>query len=51
MPEFPQIKFDLGFRKTISKEIQWSILEEVKRLTWAKNPHVSSTEVNLNNIT
>jgi integrase len=40
MPEFPQVKFELGFRRTITKDTQAAILEEVKRLTWGKNPRV-----------
>lgn len=39
MPEFPRVAFQLGFRKTISKETQWAILEEVKRIT-SKNPRI-----------
>ncbi len=40
MPEFPQVKFSLGYRRTVTKETQAAILEEVKRLTWEKNPRV-----------
>jgi integrase len=32
MPEFPQCHFELGFRKTIDKETQWAIIEEVKKI-------------------
>lgn len=39
MPEFPRISFELGWRKTVSKEIQNAILDEVRRLT-AKNPRI-----------
>lgn len=29
-PDFPVISFTLGYRKIVSKEIQWQILEEIK---------------------
>lgn len=40
MPEFPQVKFELGFRKTISKDLQREIIEEVWRLTWNRSPRI-----------
>lgn len=40
MPEFPQISFVLGYRNTISKEQQLSVLEEVKRLSYHINPKI-----------
>ncbi|MBN2254626.1 MAG: tyrosine-type recombinase/integrase [Deltaproteobacteria bacterium] len=30
-PDFPVISFTLGYRKIVSKEVQWQILEEIKR--------------------
>ena len=39
MPEFPTIKFSLGFRKLISKETQYAVLDEVKRIS-SKNPRI-----------
>lgn len=38
LPEFPVVKFDLGYRKTVSKETQIAIIEEVKRI--CPNPKV-----------
>lgn len=38
MPNFPSIPFELGYRTTISKEQQFGILEEVKRI--CPNPRV-----------
>ncbi len=32
MPEFPTVSFELKMRRTISKETQWQIMEEVKRI-------------------
>lgn len=39
-PEFPQVKFQLGDRRTVTKETQIAILEEIKRQTWDKNPRI-----------
>jgi integrase len=39
MPEFPEINYTLGYRKTVTKETQVAIIEEVKRIT-AKNPRI-----------
>ena len=33
MPEFPAVKFSLGFRKVVGKDIQGQIIEEVRRIT------------------
>ena len=33
-PEFPEISFELGFRKTIDKETQAQVLEEIKRISY-----------------
>jgi len=37
MPEFPEVKYELGWRNTISKDIQQQILAEIFRLTHDKN--------------
>lgn len=39
MPEFPEVKFELRFRKTIEKEAQESILEEVREIS-QHNPKI-----------
>ncbi|MEN6619997.1 MAG: hypothetical protein ABFD50_00380 [Smithella sp.] len=38
MPEFPVIKYELGYRRTIDKETQQAIIEEIKRI--CPNPKV-----------
>jgi integrase len=38
-PEFPEVPFQLGSRKTIDKDTQEAILEEVRRLSF-KNPRI-----------
>jgi integrase len=40
MPEFPSISFELGYRNTVSKEIQLRILEEVKRISYDVNQKI-----------
>ena len=40
MPEFPEISFELKFRKIVSKEIQQDILEELKRISYHINPKI-----------
>lgn len=40
MPEFPELTFQLGTRKTIDKATQEAILAEIHRLSWHKNPRV-----------
>jgi integrase len=40
MPEFPQISFELGFRNTISKEVQLKVLEEIRRISCEVNPKI-----------
>ena len=40
MPEFPETKFELGFRTTVDKETQESILEKVHELTFHINPKI-----------
>jgi integrase len=32
MPDFPLVEFELGYRRTVSKEIQQQIIEEVRRI-------------------
>lgn len=39
-PELPEIKFILGYRKRVSKDVQFEIVEEVKRLTYHINPKI-----------
>lgn len=38
LPEFPEVSFELGYRKTISKEEQQAVIEEIKRI--CPNPKV-----------
>ena len=40
MPDFPSVNFVLGYRRTIGKEVQWKILDEVKQLTYVMNPKI-----------
>jgi integrase/ribosomal protein S27AE len=40
MPDFPTVNFVLGYRQTIGKEVQWQVLDEIKRLTYAMNPKI-----------
>lgn len=40
MPEFPDIKFKLGFRKIIDKKTQRAILNEVYRISYHINPRI-----------
>lgn len=40
VPEFPEVSFELGFRKTIGKSSQESIIAEVARLTHHINPKI-----------
>lgn len=37
MPEFPEWSYELGFRKTIDKNTQGSIIDEIERLTGPAN--------------
>lgn len=39
-PDFPEVSFELGWRKTIDKETQQAILDEVKRISFQINPKV-----------
>jgi integrase len=36
VPEFPKIEYQLAWRKIVTKETQWTILEETKRIAPAK---------------
>jgi integrase len=40
IPEFPEVKFELKWRKVIDKETQQAILDEVRRLTYHINPRI-----------
>ncbi len=40
MPEFPEVKFELGFRTTIDKDTQESILEKIYELSFHINPKI-----------
>ena len=40
MPEFPEVKFELGFRTTIDKDTQESILEKIYVLSFHINPKI-----------
>ena len=40
IPEFPKIDFKLKFWKIVDKETQWAILQEVRRISWDKNPKI-----------
>ena len=40
MPEFPEIKFQLGWRQTISKETQQALIDEVWRISKDVNPRI-----------
>jgi integrase len=39
-PEFPTVRYELKFRKTISKETQLAVLEKIRQATYEKNPKV-----------
>ncbi|MGD8387353.1 MAG: hypothetical protein PVG49_09425, partial [Desulfobacteraceae bacterium] len=40
VPEFPEIRYTLGWRRIVSKETQAAILEEVRRISWDINPRI-----------
>lgn len=40
VPEFPEIKFKLKTRKTVTKEVQGQILDELRRQTYERNPKI-----------
>lgn len=37
-PEFPEWRYELGFRRTLKKSVQESVLAEVHRMEWGTNP-------------
>jgi integrase len=40
VPDFPEISFELAFRKLVDKETQGSILDEIHRLSYDINPKI-----------
>ena len=40
MPDFPVIRFDLGWRKIVDKPTQQAIIEEVRRISFHINPRI-----------
>jgi integrase len=40
MPEFPEISFELGWRNTVTIEVQQAIIEEVKRISFDVEPKI-----------
>jgi integrase len=40
LPEFPEIKYQLGFRNIIDRQTQKAILDEVYRISFHKNPKI-----------
>lgn len=40
MPEFPEVPFELGFRKVIDKNTQTAIIAEVRNLSYHINPKI-----------
>lgn len=40
IPEIPEVSFDLEYRKTISKEVQHDVLDELKSISWEINPRI-----------
>ena len=39
-PEFPEIKFNLGYRQIIDKATQQAIIDEVRRISYGINPKI-----------
>ncbi|MFW5957961.1 MAG: hypothetical protein ACOCQ0_02285, partial [Desulfosalsimonas sp.] len=39
-PAFPEVKFELGWRNIIDIDLQQAILDEIKRISWDKNPKI-----------
>lgn len=39
-PELPEITFTLGYRKLVSKDVQFDILQEVKKISYQANPKI-----------
>jgi integrase len=40
LPDFPEVSFELGWRKTVDKETQHAIIGEVKRISHHINPKI-----------
>ncbi len=40
VPEFPEIKFELAWRRIIDKSTQQAIIEELKRISYHTNPKI-----------
>lgn len=40
MPDFPEVSFNLAFRDTLTKEEQQTVLDELHRQTWDRNPRI-----------
>lgn len=40
IPDFPEISFTLGWRATVSKETQSTILDEIRHISWGINPRI-----------
>ena len=40
MPDFPEVPFELGYRKLVDKKTQQGILEEVRNISWDINPKI-----------
>lgn len=40
MPEFPEIKYKLGWRQTIGKETQQAVLDEIYKISYHINPKI-----------
>lgn len=40
MPEFPEVKFKLGWRQTIGKATQQAVIDEIYRISYHMNPKV-----------
>lgn len=40
IPEFPKIEFKLKYWRIVDKETQWTIIQEVRRISWDKNPKI-----------
>lgn len=40
IPDFPEVKFTLGWRQTVDRETQTAILNEVRRISFDRNPRI-----------
>jgi hypothetical protein len=40
IPEFPEVKFELGFRTTITKTKQEEILDKIREMSFHINPKI-----------